>query len=85
VEAVVTHLGTPLLGKPLSHLNIIFFLLLARQCESTVHVARLAEINFSMETILPPRATVAIARSPLLPGIRAQALRGHADVCPATR
>src|SRR6516162_2839828 len=62
LEAVVTHLGTPLLGKPLSHLNIILFLFLAHQCESTAHVARLAEINFSMETILPPRATVAIAR-----------------------
>src|SRR6516164_10565613 len=85
LEAVVTHLGTPLLGKPLSHLNIILFLFLAHQCESTAHVARLAEINFSMETILTPRAIVAIARFAFATSTRAQALRGHADVCPATR
>src|SRR6516165_975561 len=62
VEAVVTHLGTPLLGKPLSQLNLTFFLFKAHQCESTAHIARLAEINSSMETILALRAIVAIAR-----------------------
>ena len=81
VEAVVTHLGTPLLGKPLSQLNLIFFLFLAHQCESTAHVARLAEIDFSMETILALRAIVAIARCTFATSIRAKALRGHADVC----
>src|SRR6516225_7384260 len=85
VEAVVTHLGTPLLGKPLSQLNLTFFLFKAHQCESTAHVARLAEINSSMETILAPRAIVAIARCTFATSIRAKALRGHADVCPATR
>src|SRR6516164_3719872 len=85
VEAVVTHLGTPLLGKPLSQLNLTFFLFKAHQCESTAHVARLAEINSSMETILALRAIVAIARCTFATSIRAKALRGHADVCPATR
>ena len=77
--------GTPVLGNPLSHLNLILFLFLAHQCESTAHVVRLTEINFSMETILTLRAIVAIARCAFATSIRAKALRGHADVCPATR
>src|SRR5262249_25159744 len=46
VEAIVAHLGTLLLGKPLSQLNLIFFLFLAHQCESTVCAARPREIQF---------------------------------------
>src|SRR6516165_5538745 len=62
VEAVVAHLGTLLLGKPLSQLNLIFFLFLAHQLSQPSAQRDLAEFNFSMETIITPRAIVAIAR-----------------------
>ena len=76
------------LVEPLSHLNLIFFLFLTHQCESTARPARPRRNRFfyvSTETILALRAIVAIARCAFATSIRAQVLRGHADVCPATR
>jgi hypothetical protein len=69
------------IGKPLSHLNLIFFLLPAQQCETTACAARPRR----NDTIITARAIVAIARCASPTSICAQTLRGHANVCPATR
>ena len=54
------------MGKPLSQLNLILFLLLAHQWTLLRHRARPRRYLFTMETIITARAIVAIARRAFL-------------------
>jgi hypothetical protein len=73
------------MGKPLSQLDLILFLLLAHQWTLLRTARDLADIYSLWRQYSPREQSSPLLAVPFLPSMRTQALRGHAHVCPATR